>query len=99
MDNECLYLCPMASMLSMGALKCTVNWLSLLHPLLFIINVCDKCVMLALIVINGNDDPRLFLTHQYPKEILLVLIEELAKFYVVNPIFSHIFFVHKYLTK
>jgi len=35
----------------------------------------------------------------YPKEILLTLIEELAKFYVVNPIFSHIFFVHKYLTK
>ena len=99
MDNECLYLCPTVSMLSMGALKCTAHWLSLLHPLRFIINAHNKCVMLALIVINGNDDRGLFFTHQYPKEILLALIEELAKFYVVNPIFSHIFFVHKYLTK
>ena len=99
MNNECLYLCSTASTLSMGALKCTAHLLPLLYLLRFIINAHNKCVMLALIVINGNDDPGLFFTHQYPKEILLALIEELAKFYVVNPIFSHIFFVHKYLTK
>ena len=60
MDNECLYLCSTASTLSMGALKCTAYLLLLLCLLRFIINACNKCVTLALIVINGNDDPRLF---------------------------------------
>ena len=50
----------MASMLSMGALKGTVHLLSLLRPLRFVINVCNKCVTLTVIVINGNDDPKLF---------------------------------------
>ena len=60
MDNECLYLCSTASTLSMGALKCTAYLLLLLCLLRFIINARNKCVALALIVINGNDDPRLF---------------------------------------
>ena len=60
MDNECLYLCLIASTLLMGALKCITHLLPLLRLLHFIINVCNKCVMLALIIINGNDDPRLF---------------------------------------
>ena len=50
----------MASTLSMGALKHTTHLLLLLRPLRFIINACNKCVTLALIVINGNKDPRLF---------------------------------------
>ena len=56
MDNECLYLCSTVSMLSMGALKCTAHLLPLLRPLSFIINARNKCVTLAWIVINGNDD-------------------------------------------
>ena len=60
MDNECLYLCSTASTLSMGALKCTAYLVLLLCLLRFIINARNKCVTLALIVINGNDDPRLF---------------------------------------
>ena len=57
MDNECLYLCLTASMLSMEALKYTTNLLLLLRPLRFIINVSNKCVTLALIIINRNEDP------------------------------------------
>ena len=60
MDNESQHLLAMASMLLMGALKCTVHLLPLLRPLRFVINVCNKCVTLTLIVINGNDDPKLF---------------------------------------
>ena len=60
MDNECLYLCSTASTLSMGDLKCITYLLLLLCLLRFIINAHNKCVTLALIVINGNDDPRLF---------------------------------------
>ena len=48
-------------MLSMRALKCTTHLLPLFRPLRFIINACNKYVTLALIVINENDDPRLFL--------------------------------------
>ena len=32
----------------------------LFRPLRFIINACNKYVTLALIIINGNDDPRSF---------------------------------------
>ena len=32
----------------------------LLRPLRFIINACNKYATLALIVINGNDNPRSF---------------------------------------
>ena len=60
MDNECLYLCSTASTLPVGALKCIAQLLPLVRPLRFIINARNKCVTLALIVINGNDDPRLF---------------------------------------
>ena len=60
MDNESQHLWAMASMLSMGALKCTSHLLPLLLLLRFVINVGNKCVTLALIVINGNDDPKLF---------------------------------------
>ena len=48
-------------MLSMGALKCTTHLLPLLRLLRFIINACNKCVTPTLVIINGNDDPRLFL--------------------------------------
>ena len=48
-------------MLSIGALKCTTHLLPLLCLLRFIINACNKYVTLTLIVINGNDDPRLVL--------------------------------------
>ena len=57
MNNECLYLCSTASTLSMGALKCTAHLLPLLFLLRFIINAHNKCVTLALIVINENDNP------------------------------------------
>ena len=60
MDNKFLHLCSTASTLSLEALRCATHLLPLLHPLHFIINACNKCVMLALIVINGNEDPRLF---------------------------------------
>ena len=60
MDNECLYLCSKASTLSMKALKCTAHLLPLIRLLRFIINVCNKFVTLALIVINRNDDFKFF---------------------------------------
>ena len=60
MDSESLYLCTTAIALPMGVLMCMAHLLSLLRPLRFIINACNKCVTLTLIVINGNDDPRLF---------------------------------------
>ena len=41
-----------ASVLSMGALKYTAHLLPLLRPLLFIINACNKCVTLVLVVID-----------------------------------------------
>ena len=50
----------MAIMLSMGALKCTAHLLPLLRPLRFIVNAYNKCVTLALIIINENDNPMLF---------------------------------------
>ena len=50
----------------MGALKCTTHLLPLLRLLRFIINACNKCVTPTLVIINGNDDPRLFFTHQLP---------------------------------
>ena len=60
MDNESQPLRATTSMLSMGALKCIAQLLLLLHLLRFVINACNKCVMLPLVVINGNDNPRLF---------------------------------------
>ena len=60
MDSESLYLCTTASALLMEVLMCIAHLLLLLSPLRFIINACNKCVTLALIAINGNDDPRLF---------------------------------------
>ena len=60
MDNESWHLRAMASTLSMGALKCIAHLLLLLRQLHFIINACNKCVTLALIVINENDDLRPF---------------------------------------
>ena len=60
MDNESQPLRATTSMLSMGALKCIAHLLLLLHLLRFVINACNKCVMLPLVVINGNDNPRLF---------------------------------------
>ena len=60
MDNECLYLCSMASVLSMGALNYTVYLLPLLRPFRFDTNARNKCVTLDFVVINENDDPRLF---------------------------------------
>ena len=57
----------MASTLSMGALKCTAHLLPLLYLLRFIINAHNKCVMLALIVINENDNPMfIFWLISYP---------------------------------
>ena len=50
----------MTSMLSMGALNCTAYLLLLLRPFRFVINARNKCVMLDLVVINKNDNPRLF---------------------------------------
>ena len=52
MDNEGLYLCSMATVLSMRALKCTAHLLSLLCLLRFIINACNKCVTLVWVIIN-----------------------------------------------
>ena len=60
MDNESQPLRATASTLSMGALKCTTHLLSLFRLLCFVINVCNKCVTLSLVDINGNDNPRLF---------------------------------------
>ena len=60
MDNESQPLRATTSMLSMGALKSIAHLLLLLHLLRFVINACNKCVMLPLVVINGNDNPRLF---------------------------------------
>ena len=50
----------MASVLPMGVLMCIAHLLPLLRLLHFIINACNKCVTLTLIIINGNDNPRLF---------------------------------------
>ena len=52
MDNECLYLCSTATVLSMRVLKRTTHLLLLLLPLHFIINACNKCVTLVWVVIN-----------------------------------------------
>ena len=60
MDNEFQHLWAMVSTLSVGALKCIAHLLPLLCLLHFIINTCNKCLTFTLIVINGNDDPRLF---------------------------------------
>ena len=59
LNGQCI-LAFTASMLSMRALRCIAHLLPLLRSLHFIINACNKCVTLALIIINGNDDPRLF---------------------------------------
>jgi len=42
----------MASVSSVGALKYIAHMLSLLRPLLFIINARNKCVTLVLVVID-----------------------------------------------
>ena len=60
MGNESQHLWATASVSSMVALKYIAHLLSLLRPLRFVINVCNKCVTLTVIVINGNDDPKLF---------------------------------------
>jgi len=44
----------------MRALKCIAHLLPLFRPLRFIINVRNKYVTLAWIVINGNYNPVLF---------------------------------------
>ena len=60
MDNESQQLWATASMSLMGALKYTTHLLPLLHSLRFIINARNKCVTVAWVVINENDDPMLF---------------------------------------
>ena len=52
MDNEFWHLWATASMSWMGALNYTTHLLSLLRPLFFIINACNKCIMLVWIVID-----------------------------------------------
>ena len=52
MDNEFWHLWATASVSWMGALKCTTHLLPLLYPLVFIINACNKCVMLVWVVIG-----------------------------------------------
>ena len=71
MDNEYLYLCPTTSLLLIGALKCVAHLLPLLCPLGFSINAQNECVTLALIVINWNDNPKLFFDslHHIPQGI------------------------------
>ena len=70
MDNESQPLRAMVSTLSMGALKCIAHLLPLLHLLRFVINACNKCVTLALVVINGNENPRLFSNFSEPLELM-----------------------------
>ena len=90
MDNESQPLRATASTLSMGALKCTTNLLSLFRLLCFVINVCNKCVTLPLVTINGNDDPRLFSNSSEP----LVLM---ADFYCLPTVIRPLVPVHYFL--
>ena len=52
MGNESQHSWATASVSSMGALKYIAHLLPFFHPLLFIINVCNKGVMLVLVVID-----------------------------------------------